>query len=118
MQSVILQYTLQSVVCAHKSRAPAVLWTPQSDGQALYIAYTRVSCIILAVLIMGLLSMLIYPQVASEQVHLLFPIRCSLSVIGETQGIQLVSATSQLLWITTFIGQQEWMALMALMAWG
>lgn len=35
------------------------------------MAASRVSCIVLSVLLMGLLAMLIYPQVASEQVVLL-----------------------------------------------
>ncbi|BDA45832.1 hypothetical protein COCOBI_07-6190 [Coccomyxa sp. Obi] len=45
-----------------------VLWTPQSDAQALTVAATRITCITLAVLLLGLLSVLIYPQAASEQV--------------------------------------------------
>ncbi|BDA45831.1 hypothetical protein COCOBI_07-6180 [Coccomyxa sp. Obi] len=45
-----------------------VLWTPQSDAQAVLVAASRVSCIVLSVLLMGLLAMLIYPQCASEQV--------------------------------------------------
>lgn len=48
--------------------APAVLWTPQSDAQALTVAASRVTCIMLSVLLLGLLSVLIYPQAASEQV--------------------------------------------------
>lgn len=35
------------------------------------MAASRVSCIVLSVLLMGLLAMLIYPQCASEQVVLL-----------------------------------------------
>ncbi|CAL8470573.1 g10115 [Coccomyxa elongata] len=45
-----------------------VLWTPQSDAQALTVAASRVTCIMLSVLLLGLLSVLIYPQAASEQV--------------------------------------------------
>jgi hypothetical protein len=45
-----------------------VLWTAENDGQAVIVAGTRVTCIVLAVLLMALLAMLIYPQIASEQV--------------------------------------------------
>ncbi|CAL5220426.1 g2439 [Coccomyxa viridis] len=45
-----------------------VLWTPQSEEQALDVAASRISCIVIGVLVMAVLSILIYPQIASELV--------------------------------------------------
>ena len=55
------------------SHFSAVLWTPESEEQAVLVAASRISCIVLSVLIMALLAMLIYPQIASEQVAQFFP---------------------------------------------
>ena len=48
----------------------AVLWTPQSEEQALDVAASRISCIVIAIFVMALLAVLIYPQIASELVSL------------------------------------------------
>ena len=47
----------------------AVLWTPMDRESALVVAVTRMSCIVLAVLLMAALAICIYPAIASEQVH-------------------------------------------------
>ena len=48
-----------------------MLWTPQSEKQALDVAASRITCIVMAILVMAVLSVLIYPQIASELVSLL-----------------------------------------------
>ena len=63
-----------------------MLWTPQSEEQALDVAASRISCIVIAILLMAVLSVLIYPQIASELVSLvmcraLFPRGSLLSLI-------------------------------------
>ena len=45
----------------------AVLWSAEDKNSALTVAYTRISCIVLGVLLLALLSVLINPAIASEQ---------------------------------------------------
>ena len=52
-----------------------MLWTPVDREVALLVAATRITCIVLAVLVMAALAICIYPAIASEQVpRLLCPI--------------------------------------------
>ena len=46
----------------------AVLWTPQSEDQALDVAASRISCIVMALVVMAVLAIAIYPSIASELV--------------------------------------------------
>lgn len=46
----------------------AVLWTPESPDQALLVAATRISCIVIAIGVMAVLGVVIYPKIASELV--------------------------------------------------
>ena len=48
----------------------AVLWTPQSEDQAIDVAASRISCIVFALVIMAVLAIAIYPSIASELVSL------------------------------------------------
>ena len=51
----------------------AVLWTPQSEDQAIDVAASRISCIVIAIVIMAILAIVIYPSIASELVSLQCP---------------------------------------------
>jgi hypothetical protein len=45
-----------------------VLWSARDTEHALLVAYTRISSIVFAVLLLSVLAVLIYPKIASEQV--------------------------------------------------
>lgn len=48
----------------------AVLWTPQSEDQAFDVAASRISCIVIALVVMAVLAIAIYPSIASELVSM------------------------------------------------
>ena len=47
-----------------------MLWTPQSEDQATDVAASRISCIVIALVLMAVLAIAIYPSIASELVSL------------------------------------------------
>lgn len=59
---------MQCLGIADECLPAAVLWSAQQGQEpALAVAYSRISMIVLAVLIMALLGILINPAIASEQ---------------------------------------------------
>ena len=66
----------------------AVLWTPQSEDQALDVAASRISCIVIALVVMAVLAIAIYPNIASELVS--------------------VQYSRLLVWSCSLLHQQRW----------
>ncbi len=69
-----------------------MLWTAQDERSALTVAYTRVSCIVMGVLLLALLAILINPAIASEQAGACHPADSKLYLQPAISGEQLHSS--------------------------